>query len=73
MKRACFANANLQKANMEGTFLKGCNFDEADLRGTNLKGASLEDAYFGNAKYDKETIWPDGFDPVTAGAKLIKE
>jgi len=73
MKRACFASANLQKANMEGAFLKGCNFDDADLRGTNLKGASMEDAYFGNAKYDNETIWPDDFDPVAVGATLIHD
>jgi hypothetical protein len=33
----------------------------------------MEDAYFGNAKYDRDTIWPDGFDPVAAGAILVEK
>jgi hypothetical protein len=34
---------------------------EVDLRETDVRGA----------KYNKNTIWPDGFDPKTAGAKLV--
>ena len=35
----------------------------ADLKGANLKGANLKGAIA-----DKDTRWPEGFDPVAAGA-----
>ena len=33
-----------------------------------LSGANVRDAY-----YDVETVWPEGFDPVAAGAELMHE
>ncbi|AEI64901.1 pentapeptide repeat-containing protein [Corallococcus macrosporus] len=58
LKKTSFVNANLQRASL----------DAARLHGTNFKGAVLEGASLRDARYDDETIWPDGFDPVAAGA-----
>ncbi len=54
--------ANLEGANLKGANLKGANLLAADLTGAYLTGARLEEA-----KADKDTIWPEGFDPVAAG------
>ncbi|NVJ03634.1 pentapeptide repeat-containing protein [Myxococcus sp. AM001] len=75
---ATFIGANLTAATLTGARLNGASFvdadlkgaslDEARLHGTNFKGAVLEGASLRDARYDDETIWPDGFDPVAAGA-----
>jgi uncharacterized protein YjbI with pentapeptide repeats len=41
---------------------------EADLSGANLNGANLSGAF-----YNKDTNWPEGFDPENAGAKKMEE
>ena len=41
--------------------------EEADLFGANLTGANLTWANLNGAKADKDTRWPEGFDPVAAG------
>ena len=46
--------------------LRGANLSGADLRGANMTGADLR-----RAEYNSETKWPEGFDPVAAGAVLI--
>jgi hypothetical protein len=42
-----------------------------------LTGANLSDDQFGadlsDVKYDKETKWPDDFDPKAAGAVLLED
>jgi uncharacterized protein YjbI with pentapeptide repeats len=45
---------------------------DADLRNANLKGANLREVNLTNAdlkgaRSDAATLWPDGFDPETAG------
>ena len=54
--------ADLRDARMEETDLRSADLREADLRGTRLKGA----------KFDATTQWPEGFDPLAAGALLIQ-
>jgi uncharacterized protein YjbI with pentapeptide repeats len=54
--------ANLSGANLKGANLLAANLFRADLTGADLTGARLEEA-----KADKDTIWPEGFDPVAAG------
>ena len=44
---------------------------EADLCGARLNGANLQKSNLTGAKYNGETIWPDGFKPKEAGAELI--
>jgi hypothetical protein len=55
--------ANLTGANLLGAFLFN-----ADLSGANLIGANLS-----GAVYDADTTWPEGFDPVAAGAVLVED
>ena len=48
--------------------MKNVKFTYADLSGANLNGANISGAIFTGAIYDKNTIWPTGFDPVVSGA-----
>jgi hypothetical protein len=48
--------------------LSGANLSAATPIGAKLLGANLSGANLQEAKYDKDTKWPDGFDPVAAGA-----
>ena len=64
---ANLCNANLSRANLSEarlifSYLMGSNLSEANLNNTDLR----------EAKYDQKTIWPDGFDPVAAGAIFYK-
>lgn len=45
------------------TYLSGL-----DLRGANLSTANLEEAILSEARYTSDTVWPDNFDPESAGA-----
>jgi uncharacterized protein YjbI with pentapeptide repeats len=49
--------AHLPGADLRGADLVGANLREADLTAADLTGAIA----------DKNTTWPDGFDPVAAG------
>ncbi len=42
----------------------------ADLRGADLGGADLSGADLRMVRYNADTQWPAGFDPVAAGAVL---
>ena len=81
--QARFTKANLEGAHLLGAVLEDVDFRQASLRGTNLTlanlmgadlsgadltGALLEAANLKDAAYDKLTRWPEGFDPVSAGA-----
>jgi len=62
LARRYLARANLSRANLERAGLRGANLRGADLSKTNVK----------EARYDRDTEWPEGFDPETAGARLVK-
>lgn len=78
------SNANLSKANLSradmrdsklnNAKLSGANLEGANLRFAALEGADMSDAIMSsstdvkNATYDGDTVWPAGFDPITAGA-----
>lgn len=66
---ADFSNANLSGANLDGANLTGANLRKADLRMATLRFANLEDADLIDTTYDQATVWPDGFDPMAAGAR----
>ena len=48
-----YTEESFESAELEGAFLTG-----ADLRGADLTGADLT-----GIKYNKNTIWPEGFKP----------
>ena len=54
-------------ADLRRADLSGANLNEADLNGSNLGGALLSGANLIAARANKNTTWPDGFDPVAAG------
>ena len=62
---------SLRGANLSGADLRGANMTGADLRKANLSNANLNGADLRRAEYNSETKWPEGFDPVAAGAVLI--
>ena len=59
--------ADLAGANLAGTNLRRADLAVAYLAGVNLRGANLGGGYFRGAFADEDTIWPEGFDPGTAG------
>lgn len=75
MQWASFVTANLQGASLVNAQLMGAeltssNLADADFSGADLKDAHLRGARLRGAKYDAQTGWPVGFDPI--GAKAIK-
>ena len=77
---ADLTETNLSGADLSGSDLGGADLGYADLRGASVLGANLRmadlsltnlnlvDLY--GANYNAETKWPEGFDPVGAGAAL---
>ena len=86
--RVNLSNATLLSANLSGTKLwlsdlsgadlrhadlSGADLSGADLSGADLSGADLSGADLHRSRYDISTIWPEGFDPIAAGAELVEE
>ncbi len=80
--------ADLQNANLAGALLNGTNLTDADLKGAfvyytdlegailsgaNLEGADLENAKLAGAIYTEKTVWPQGFDLKSSGAKQTQK
>jgi len=60
-----------------GRDLSGADLSRADLWGANLnvadlRGANLYEANLSMVRYNARTMWPEGFDPVAAGAVLVE-
>jgi uncharacterized protein YjbI with pentapeptide repeats len=68
LTRAFLRNTDLSKAN-----LRDATLNEANLSGADLSEAILRNAHLFESKYNKKTIWPEGFDPEKARAKLVPE
>ena len=67
LKRADRFGACLEGSDLSGANLNEANLYEADLNGSDLGGALLSGANLIGARANKNTTWPDGFDPVAAG------
>ena len=76
LKYSSLKNANCKGASFVGTSMleadiEGADFTCADLCGANLKGVKLnEKTIFTQAKYDENTLFPDGFSPAKHGMTL---
>ncbi len=70
LSKADLIGANLCRANLSGANLSGARLIFSYLMGADLSGANLNKADLKEAKYDQTTKWPDGFDPIAAGAIL---
>jgi len=62
--------ACLKGAQLMGSELRGANLAHTDLSGANLQDTSLTWSRLRGATYDEKTLWPEGFDPISAGAVL---
>lgn len=67
------SNAVLIRADLSLTDLRGANLSNAVLDSTNLTLAKLSEVNLSGAEYNQNTIWPDNFDPVAAGAICSSE
>lgn len=72
LSKADLMGANLCNANLSGTNLSEARLIFSYLMGANLSKANLNNTDLREAKYDQKTIWPDGFDPMAAGALFYK-
>ena len=82
LEGACLQWANLVAANLMGAILSEANLEGAELKWANLAranlaGADLEDTHLTWARlrgaiYDARTRWPAGFDPIPAGAEMMR-
>jgi uncharacterized protein YjbI with pentapeptide repeats len=61
--RCDLVGANLSKVNLSEASLIEANLDYAHLSGANLTGVDLH-----GAKYNIDTMWPKGFNPLEEGA-----
>ncbi len=60
--------ANLESANLTFASLAKANLAKANLAKAILCGANLRGATF-----NKETVFPDGFDPVSRGMRFVEQ
>lgn len=60
--------ADLSGATFHGTDLSGANLSQSNLCGTDLSQADLSGVSLNGAKYNQDTKWPQGFDPIKARA-----
>lgn len=70
--------ARLCGAMLDGADLYACDFRNADLQAVSLTGADLRDADLTGANlrdvlYDRETAWPESFNPAAHGAILVDD
>lgn len=65
------SGADLRAARLMNMDLSYANLSNANLLGANLEGANLQNVKLQEALYNTRTVFPNGFDPVKAGAYLI--
>ncbi|MGH9240725.1 MAG: pentapeptide repeat-containing protein [Vicinamibacterales bacterium] len=73
-----FWGAHLEGAKLWGAVLRHAKLDNARLSGANLRAAKLEQASLEGADvtgaiFDRNTVWPAGFDARRRGAVFIEE
>jgi uncharacterized protein YjbI with pentapeptide repeats len=68
LSEATLEGADLEDADLAGAGLEGANLSGANLRGTNLTRVDLTSAQLAGARYDRRTVWPEGFEPHDSGA-----
>ena len=71
LRCADLSNANLVGADLRQANLVGADLSTASLLGANLLGAFLTGADLKGAKYNKETIFSEGFNPKERGMVLM--
>ena len=77
LQNADFSRANLASADMNWVDFSGANLAKANLQHARLGWAklvkaNLEGANLTGARYNKHTVWPDGFSPEKAGCIIVR-
>ena len=73
LTNAILTNAKLWYADLTNADLTNAILTNADLTNADLTNADLTNADLWYATFNKETVFPDGFDPIARGMKLIEE
>lgn len=68
-------NGSVSKAHLKGANLQGANLWRANLQGACLEFANLQDAHLlganlQGAKYNDNTVWPEGFTPPPRAVRV---
>lgn len=77
LRGASLKNTSLAESDLRMALLDDADLCHSDLRGAQLSHASLKRTKLSGAHksepaiYDCSTVWPDGFDPISAGALRI--
>jgi uncharacterized protein YjbI with pentapeptide repeats len=71
LHKATLHRTNLAGATLRGASLSKARLEGADLRGADLRGALLITAKLTGAVANSRTRWPWGFDPQTAGVRIV--
>jgi uncharacterized protein YjbI with pentapeptide repeats len=71
MRASHFENADLSGADLKDADMMHASFENCNLCRTIMLGKNLENATFTGAKFDRHTVWPEGFNPLERGAVLI--
>lgn len=71
--RANLSDANLREAYLGYVNLNQANLSRANLIKADLTEANLSLAKLSEVKYNKDTKWPEDFDPIAAGAIRVNE
>ncbi|NEO44337.1 MAG: pentapeptide repeat-containing protein [Moorea sp. SIO4A3] len=85
LQKAFLVDVNLQETDLRGANLQKASLWKANLQETDLRGANFKNAFYTDKntlkatcgrldlEYPCPTIFPENFNPKTAGMKLIKE
>ena len=71
LDHAVLRGAELTNANLAGASLANADLSEANLCGANLQDTEIAGASFSAAVANKNTVWPDGFNPAKAGVVIF--
>jgi hypothetical protein len=71
LRRAWLSGANLRRVGLRGASLARASLDGADLHGAELRGVDFREANLEGAIADLTTWWPEGFDSVAAGVRMV--
>jgi hypothetical protein len=72
LSEATLKGADLGDADLAGAGLEGADLSGANLCGTNLTRADLTGVKLAGARYDRRTVWPEGFEPQDSGAEHLQ-
>jgi uncharacterized protein YjbI with pentapeptide repeats len=68
---ADLTGADLTGAKLFGAYLTRANLTDANLQGANYNTKMMQVNVYGTSETVKPTQWPEGFDPVSAGASCV--